>query len=121
MAGIKDITVNYVHPFDDSLKAIRLEYNEIKILLFNNCQMRVDITKKSFLKEKFDVVIINTTSEMPILKLREILRPRYMIVLPTVKTYEDIQSVPNITKPKSSDFNYKIVKDSKKRLHIKEY
>ena len=120
MAGIKDMTIHYIHPFDDSLQAIYLEYNEIKILLFNNGLMIVDTTKQSFFKEKFDIVIINTTSELPILKLREILRPRYIIVLPEVKTNEDIQSISNIIRPKSSDFIYRIVKDGKKRLHIKE-
>jgi len=120
MAGIKDIALHYLYPFDDSLKAIYLEYNDIKVLLFNDTQMTVDTIKESFLKEKIDVVIINTTSEIPVLKLRELLRPRYLIVLPAVKTGEDIRSISNIIRPQSSDFCYKIVKDSKKRLFIKE-
>lgn len=119
MAGSKDITIQYLYPFDDSLKAIYLEYNEIKILVFNGSTITIDTTKESFFKEKFDVVIINTTSELPILKLRKILRPRYMILIPGVKTHEDIQSISNIIKPTSTDFNYNFVKDSKKRLHVK--
>ena len=97
-----------------------LEYNEIKIILFNDSQILLDTTKESFFKEKFDVAIINTKSDLSILKVREILRPRYLIVLPSVKTDEEIQSISNIIKPESDNFFYEIYKDSKKRLYVKE-
>ena len=120
IAGIKDIIVNHVYPFDDTLQAVYLEYNEIKIILFNDSQILLDTTKESFFKEKFDVAIINTKSDLPILKIRELLRPRYLIVLPSVKTDEEIQSISNIIKPESDNFFYEIYKDSKKRLYVKE-
>jgi len=120
IAGIKDIIVNHVYPFDDTLQAVYLEYNEIKIILFNDSQVLLDTTKESFFKEKFDVAIINTKSDLSILKIREILRPRYLIVLPSVKIDEDIQSISNIIKPESDNFFYEIYKDSKKRLYVKK-
>ena len=119
IAGIKDISVNLVYPFDDTQKAVSLEYNKIKSILINNNQLLLDTTKESFFKEKFDIAIINTPSELSILKIREILRPRYLIVLPSVNTDEERQSFSNIIKPETDDFFYEIFKDSKKRLFVK--
>lgn len=121
ISGIKKITLRLIYPFTDTIPTIHVTYNKIDLLVINDSPALLDSDKEAIYKEKFDIVIINnTTDSQPILKIREVLRPQYMIVFPPSQNKDSIQSVPNIISPKSNNFVYTIFIGSKKRLHIQE-
>ncbi len=110
-------TIQRIYPFSDTIPGISLTYDAIRILYLNDISAFSEKNSESLVKEKFDIIILNTTDRESILAIRRNLRPKYLIIAPiTGKAAQE--SLSNVLYHHRTDFNFSILKDSKNRIQV---
>jgi hypothetical protein len=116
----QDVTVQNARIFQDTIPALAIYYHRIRILLILTLPVFIDTATIAAYKEKFDLLLIQTTDNKQTLLLRNALRPQYTIMLNPGILDSALAVMKNILVPKQADFEFTIRKNAKKQLVVKE-
>ena len=120
ISDTEKIKIYYMYPFSDTVPSIHFTYNNIDIIIISEFKELTDSNRESIFKEKYDVVIIHSVDNMPVMKIRELLRPHYLVITHPIHKSNSMQTTTNIIQPDSSSFSYTLSKDKKNKMYIKK-